>query len=415
MTPVGTIASGVTAQVDERGTVAPVDARWTLGWWIGADDRWHRAEREVAVRQRLVDDTPVVETAMRVPGGDVVQRVFGVRAGDDDAVVVSFENTSSVPVALTVVLDGVRKLGVDGAVVHVDRRPVLWFEKAPVRFAAGKDVEAVAAVVTTGDAADAPVRLRRGAAAFVLPLAHRTTTSVVIGSSPPHGVPTVEQVVRGWKAQSDRGMRVVVPDPQLESTIDAGRRLALLTQDDALVLARYGYRDEAVAVAERQAPDIAAAADRLARSRTPDPVALLDAAEALTLAGEEQAAEIARRAAASSADAAASPDRAPRAELLDIRDRLLRETDHGVAVCNVVPDDWLGQGIEVHDAPTRFGPVSFAVRWHGDRPALLWDAPEGIRITAPGLDATWSSDKPKGDALLSPVAPPGTPVSLRRG
>ena len=415
MTPVGTIASGVTAQVDERGTVAPVDARWTLGWWIGADDRWHRAEREIAVRQQLVDDTPVVETAMRVPGGDIVQRVFGVRAGDDDAVVVSFENTSSVPVALTVVLDGVRKLGVDGAVVHVDRRPVLWFEKAPVRFAAGKDVEAVAAVVTTGDAGDAPVTLRRGAAAFVLPLAHRTTTSVVIGSSAPQGIPTVEQVVRGWKAQSDRGMRVVVPDAQLESTIDAGRRLALLAQDDALVLARYGYRDEAVAVAERQAPDIAAAADRLARSRTPDPVALRDAAEVLALAGEEQAAEIARRAAASSADAAASPDRAPRAELLDIRDRLLRETDHGVAVCNVVPDDWLGQGIEVHDAPTRFGPVSFAVRWHGDRPALLWDAPEGIRITAPGLDATWSSDKPKGDALLSPVAPPGTPVSLRRG
>jgi hypothetical protein len=103
--------------------------------------------------------------------------------------------------------------------------------------------------------------------------------------------------------------------------------------------------------------------------------------------------------------------------LLDVRDRLVVETTDGipgVAMCNVVPDEWLGQGIEVHDAPTSFGPVSFAVRWHGDRPALLWDGPAGVRFTAPGLDPTWSSDRPKGDALLSPVAPPGTPVSLRR-
>ena len=40
----------------------------------------------------------------------------------------------------------------------------------------------------------------------------------------------------------------------------------------------------------------------------------------------------------------------------------------------------------------RAGPVSFSVRWHGERPALLWEAPPGTRLTAPGLDAAWSSD-----------------------
>ena len=93
----------------------------------------------------------------------------------------------------------------------------------------------------------------------------------------------------------------------------------------------------------------------------------------------------------------------------------MQETDDGVALCSVIPDDWLGQGVEVHDAPTTHGLVSFAVRWHGDRPALLWDVPEGVRVSAPGLDPTWSSAQPKGDALLAPVPPPGTPVSLRRG
>jgi hypothetical protein len=55
----------------------------------------------------------------------------------------------------------------------------------------------------------------------------------------------------------------------------------------------------------------------------------------------------------------------------------------------------------VHDAPTRHGPLSYAVRWHGARPALLWEAPPGVRLRAPGLDPTWSSETTRGDALLA--------------
>jgi hypothetical protein len=55
----------------------------------------------------------------------------------------------------------------------------------------------------------------------------------------------------------------------------------------------------------------------------------------------------------------------------------------------------------VHDAPTRRGPVSYAVRWHGTRPALLWDAPDGVELRAPGLDPSWSSSVPRGEALLA--------------
>ena len=71
-----------------------------------------------------------------------------------------------------------------------------------------------------------------------------------------------------------------------------------------------------------------------------------------------------------------------------------------------------GAGWEVHDAPTAVGRVSYAVRWHGDRVALLWevDARPGVgpvRLTAPGLDACWSTTEARGEALLGPVpAPP---------
>ncbi|MGV3758786.1 MAG: hypothetical protein ACO1PW_04480, partial [Actinomycetota bacterium] len=106
-----------------------------------------------------------------------------------------------------------------------------------------------------------------------------------------------------------------------------------------------------------------------------------------------------------------------------VRDLLVGDaTEHGAPhehldLSPTVPDAWLGQGWEVHDLPTRHGRLSFAVRWHGDRPALLWqldpahDRPVVIR--APGLDPAWHSSHPVGEDLLGPVAlPEPTP---RRG
>jgi hypothetical protein len=86
-----------------------------------------------------------------------------------------------------------------------------------------------------------------------------------------------------------------------------------------------------------------------------------------------------------------------------VRNLLVRETDDGLALCTLLPDAWVGQEIEVHDAPTHHGSISFAVRWHGDRPALLWDlrphddAP-AVRITAPGLDPAWATTEVKGES-----------------
>jgi hypothetical protein len=94
-----------------------------------------------------------------------------------------------------------------------------------------------------------------------------------------------------------------------------------------------------------------------------------------------------------------------------VRALLVREVPApggGLALCSMLPDSWRGAGVEVHGAPTRWGVLSFAVRWHDDRPALLWELTphrdlDGtpIRLTAPGLDPTWSSTELRGEALLS--------------
>ena len=49
------------------------------------------------------------------------------------------------------------------------------------------------------------------------------------------------------------------------------------------------------------------------------------------------------------------------------------------------------------------GRLSYALRWHGDRPALLWQCERpGVTLTVPGLDPSFSTAEQSGEALLAP-------------
>ena len=72
------------AVVDSRGTVWPItgerETGWRAEWWVGADDRWYAPAVEAAVRQTRPGVGPVLETRMRVPGGDVVATTWAAQA-----------------------------------------------------------------------------------------------------------------------------------------------------------------------------------------------------------------------------------------------------------------------------------------------------------------------------------------------
>ena len=102
-------------------------AGWSLDWWIGADDRWHIPSREVAVRQQRLDASPVIETAMRIPGGDAVHRAYAVQEREPGRwSIVEIENRTSIPfaVALTIVPYNAARRGrrADDHVTRDDRR-----------------------------------------------------------------------------------------------------------------------------------------------------------------------------------------------------------------------------------------------------------------------------------------------------
>jgi hypothetical protein len=87
-----------------------------------------------------------------------------------------------------------------------------------------------------------------------------------------------------------------------------------------------------------------------------------------------------------------------------VRQVLVRETPAaGLALATIFPAEWAGQSLEVHDAPTQHGRISYALRWHGNRPALLWQCERpGVTLTVPGLDPAFSTTELSGEALLAP-------------
>jgi hypothetical protein len=412
-TTVGIVASAGRALVDEKGSVTPGrDAAWSLGWWIGADDRWHFPSQEPAVRQRLVDGTPVVETAMRVPGGDAVQRVYGTRHGDHEYLVVEIHNQSRVPFAVALALHAAeRTIGLDGDSVHVNGQPAVFLPGRPIYAATGRDM---ADVVAAGRASDPSSVFGQpiSDAAFLFPVAHTTVLRAAIPLDEPNQRPTFSalassaDVVKGWQAQTRRGLRLELPPGRLADAIDANRRHLLLLHEGrtaaprqvAIALAQLGFTDESNEILEAELGGEPGSADSATLLQPLSP-----SQDGTTMARVNEM-----------LDAASPtwtwPDRLSTATFCSlVRDLLVRDVPGGLSLCNELPPSWLGQSMEVHDAPTHAGRLSFAVRWHGQRPALLWelerreDEGETVRLTAPGLDERLSTTDRKGDALLHAV------------
>ncbi|MFM8303987.1 MAG: hypothetical protein ACKOA9_06790, partial [Actinomycetota bacterium] len=236
MTPgrisVGVVGGGPPATVDLVGTVAPAGAAWACEWWIGADDRWRIPAHEVTVRQQRLHDVAVVETAMRVPGGDAVERVYGV-AGSGSPVLVEVENRSPAPFVVAFVVRGAAKVAAEATHALVDGAFVCSWARAPSRWARTVG-SPVLMPVTTGRAETGPFPRARDRAgrlevAFLHPVAHGATLRMVItpAKAPPHldlrSLPDAEQAATGWRRQLDRGMQVQLPDRPLEARLRAAR------------------------------------------------------------------------------------------------------------------------------------------------------------------------------------------------
>ena len=379
------ITTGVTGQpwrasITPWGGLRPWDDSPVLEWFVAADDRWHVPAEEQSVRQQRLDGTAVTETRVRVPNGDVVQRIFSVADGGG-LTVVEIENESTLPVAIA-----------------FDHRDVL----------------------TERPIADVPIEgIELPSEAFVTPLGHRATLRVAIahdrarGGLLPAGLPAVMQVVRGWTTITERASRLVLPDVDRAATwaqaVTAERcEIALGSipragDDPAGFVLALG---ELVRMGEHPdpwMPELVDAVELLGPQAGWDAdVALAAAARVLVAADERRAGRDLERI-MGRRSATAPPPEPPDG----VRTVAWVESQLAVGPALLpagMPASWLGQALDVYGIPT--GPhsaVSYALRWHGERPAILWEQTgDPVRLTAPTAAPDWSSGEVSGEALWPP-------------
>lgn len=386
---IGALGTRVRATLDDAGRVAPVGATNVVDWWIGGDDRWRRFQ-DGARRQSRLGAAPVVETRLRIPSGDARQTVWAV--GDDGGhVVIEVENDSPAPCIVAPVIEPsgrgrIRSISVTDHVVRVDGAPVLVLPQLPYRVAGGSLTDAeLLATVAEGRAGDGPFQIAparhdeaRAAVLFAVPHRGRVRFAVPFGTPTRNlaRLPDATAALRGWAAQLDRGMRVTLPDSELQRATDSARAELLLREPSDPFVVRaledWGFDAEAAVGFE-----LLSRRDRRVAARR-DPAPRDPWAQVFSAARSD-----------------------PLALLVALRHALVDDTAEGpLILLRDWPDEWRGQSLEVHAAPTRRGPVSFALRWHGEHPALIWDVAVDRPLRVPGLQPDWERDVAVGEELL---------------
>lgn len=375
------ITTGVTghdwrASVTPWGALLPWDDSPGLNWYVAADDRWHIPADEPTVRQIRIEGTAVTETRVRVPSGDVVQRVFSV-ADRGGLTIVEVENESTLPVAIA-----------------FDRREVL----------------------TERPIVDMPIEgIALPPGSFALPLGHRASLRVGVAHGAgqvgplPGGLPAALQVVRGWLALTQRASRFVLP----EADRWAGLAERVTAERCELALGAIGRSDENPAVfvvalgelvrmgehPDPWIPELVAAVERIAANLGwVEDMALAAAGRVLAAAGETRARRDLDRIVLKRVRSI-RPETAPDGVLL-IAWLETMIASGPVLLPHGLPTAWLGQSVETYGVPTGDSSmVSFAIRWHAERPAVLWEQNNGlVDLTSP-CAPRWQSGDAAGETL----------------
>ena len=417
---IGILGSAWRATVTKWGDVRPWDASSPLVWSIAAEDRWHFPEAEASTRQMTVRGTPVMETRVRVPNGDILQRIWSATSrGGRPAVVFEFDNESPSPVAIALSRDDVvstrnfhHQAGSERPWPSADR----GVERPPV----------------------------------VIPLAHRASVRVALpmgGGLKADEVDSLadwEAVVRGWEGIAEGASRLDVPDvvdgTTLADAICAWRCETALDppsahwrSDDDAVRWLVAHRELVrMGLADPDVPDVVSALERLirrTRRRRADAPSLADGLRSgayLLDRADSRAFEDFGRAvlrAARRLDSIDGKDPLRVVHELGSRTRAAGERGgvpdvdlvgaaeneivawSGIDEVTLFPDGFdprrLGVNIEAHQLIAGGDrTISLAVRWHGERPAVIWEVQgrPGLLLRS-GADTEWTSIESAGEAL----------------
>ena len=408
----GVRGGGWNAVVNERGSVRLNDESCVLDWHIAADDRWHDPSTEPSVRQTRRAGVPVVETRVRIPGGDAIARAYAV-ADAGGLVVIEISNESTLPIAVAFT------------------RPDLISSRTPSpRGAQG-------------------IELPTGSVVF--PVAHGSTLRValrapnnLVADVDVERLPSAEQLQKGWLKAVEQAGYVIVPEGAVAPLVARLRSDALVLSGHELQGWSHGATNnvandsvayiltlqELLRMGEKLTSEasqhhidhparLAQCVETLLKENKMASPLPWDVERALFAAqfvfqrmGEHRAADDVATAQLRLSESAEPPNVMPTdiRAIAWIEEKMVAlQRDGSVQIFGRgIPRLWLGANLECHRVAV--GPLhtlSFGIRWHGEKPALLWEVagPAGIKLTAGKCDPTWTSVEATGETLLLGFAP----------
>lgn len=273
---VGDIGLGPCATVDHAGSVRPLggtNAKVSVQWWVGSEQRWHVPELEASCRQGRLDAMPVLETRIKVPGGEAVANTFAVvlPRGERRRVVFEVRNSAVVPFAVGWVVVSDSPMTTDGSSVWVDGVELLSLPRPAARFGFAESSERLREHLDVEEFVDRPEGAVVGALALIVPVPHKVAVVALVDPRLPRrsrrrrvvtvaeswersDLPSATQVASGWRLLVSRGARFEWGDVTITGNFDAARgEVAMGPESTADVIelaavvtacARLGWLDE---------------------------------------------------------------------------------------------------------------------------------------------------------------------------
>ena len=415
---IGILGQAWRATVTPAGDVYPWDDLEAVRWYVAADDRWHVPADEVAVRQRSIDGAPVLETRVRIPGGDAIQRVW-VATGrlGSSALLMEFENDSPMAIAIA-----------------IDRQDLLVSRPVAVRSSAGE---------WPAPGLDIPRE------PTVIPVGHRTSVRVALvvsGSAADLNIGDFADylaVARGWVSLSERASRFTIADLRDSQRVDemivverteiSLNPASFSNVPDAAVRWLLEERElKRMELKETDLVELSGAVETISRAAKRGRIAQADALTGFKAAAyllgmaQERALVDLRKVVAKIVGSKKTSlmamlytgSGASNANLIvnEIENEFAVMSDDGVITLlpGGMKPERLGVQFEVHGIAVGLNHrVSFAVRWHGPNAAVIWEVvgPDDVELRS-GVDTTWSSKNASGEALWRVENVPETALAI---
>ncbi len=246
MPELGILGNNVLLDLDSSGNLTwPNVNPQRLSWGVGADDRWHFSEERASIRQSVDSNEITTITRMRVPGGDITQRVEVIPWGGQSVTKLEFYNETPIPVAISIMLLNFGPVEVNSTIIRNDAKPIIASSKAPRMIINGSGYQDIThqimnAEIEVPTTSTSSINKSNSDNALIFPLPHSTKLEIIVNNENLDNLPDIERlpsftdVSNGWLKHFESGMEIQTDDNRLASVLNTARRHLLIGSDQEI-------------------------------------------------------------------------------------------------------------------------------------------------------------------------------------